>query len=111
MKKLVLLSRLFDEGRALLEGKVQLEEHFCDDPMQGLDAIKDADGIILGNQKLGASVKSDGLSRRLQARSGCGYRSSTHIFQRRTRQMNMCFVLKRYRSFWSKVTLFLFMFR
>ena len=50
MKKLVLLSRLFDEGRALLEGKVQLEEHFCDDPMQGLDAIKDADGIILGNQ-------------------------------------------------------------
>ena len=50
MKKLVLLSRLFDEGRALLEGKVQLEEHFCDDPMQRLDAIKDADGIILGNQ-------------------------------------------------------------
>ena len=45
MKKLVLLSRLFDEGRALLEGKVQLEEHFCDDPMQRLDAIKDADAL------------------------------------------------------------------
>lgn len=73
MKKLVLLSRLFDEGRALLEGKVQLEEHFCDDPMQRLDAIKDADGIILGNQKLGASVIEQCPKLRLIAKQGSGF--------------------------------------
>ena len=73
MKKLVLLSRLFDEGRALLEGKVHLEECFCDDPMQVLDALKDADGVFLGNQKLDASVIGQCPRLRLIAKQGSGF--------------------------------------
>lgn len=73
MERLVLLSRLFDEGRALLEGKVILEERFCDDPWQALDALKDADGIFLGNQRLEAELMEQCPKLRLIAKQGSGF--------------------------------------
>jgi len=73
MEKLVLLSKLFDEGRALLEGKLILEEHFCDDPWQTLDALKDADGIFLGNQKLDGALMEQCPKLRLIAKQGSGF--------------------------------------
>lgn len=73
MEKLVLLSRLFDEGLQLLRGKVVLEERFCDDPWQALDALKDADGIFLGNQRLDAALMEQCPKLRLIAKQGSGF--------------------------------------
>ena len=73
MEKLVLLSRLFDEGLQLLRGKVVLEERFCDDPWQALDALKDADGIFLGNQKLDGALMEQCPKLRLIAKQGSGF--------------------------------------
>lgn len=72
MNKLVLLSRLFDAGMSVLNGKVVIEEHFCDDPREALDILREAEGVLIGNQRFGADIIDVCQNLRLIAKQGSG---------------------------------------
>lgn len=73
MKKIVLFSRLFPEGRRLLEGNVKLLEHYCDNLEDIPDDLRQADGILVGNQKISAQTLEQFPNLRLIAKQGSGY--------------------------------------
>ncbi|MDY4609058.1 MAG: hydroxyacid dehydrogenase [Sphaerochaetaceae bacterium] len=72
MKKMVLLSRLFDAGMDVLEGKVSVEECFCDNPYDVMAVLQKADGVLIGNQRFGADIINACPNLGLIAKQGSG---------------------------------------
>ena len=72
MDKIVMLSKLYDAGRELLEGKVDLVEAYCDDPDQANGLLEEADGVFLGNQPFRAEMLQKHPNLRLIAKQGSG---------------------------------------
>jgi len=72
MKKVVLLSKLYTPGRKLLENKVTIIEHYCNNILDAEEDIQDADCILIGNQHFDSS--SFALCKNLQvlAKQGSG---------------------------------------
>lgn len=73
MEKMILLSRLFSQGRALLEGKIQMEELYTDHPGEYLEKLGEADVILLGNQKFGSDLIEKLPRLKIIAKQGSGY--------------------------------------
>lgn len=73
MKKLVLLSKLFDPGMELLCGQLEIIEAITDHPEEKLELLKEADAILLGNQQFGRDMMERLPGLKLLAKQGSGY--------------------------------------
>lgn len=73
MERIILLSKLYDAGRAMLEGKAELVEAYCNDPHEAEDLFDGAAGVFLGNQKFGADIIRRHPSLKFLAKQGSGF--------------------------------------
>lgn len=73
MAKMILLSRLFSQGKALLQGKVEMEELYTDHPEDHLEKLQEAEVILIGNQKFGSDLIEKLPKLRIIAKQGSGY--------------------------------------
>lgn len=71
--KLLLLSKLFDAGRALIEDSVECIDVWTNDVEAAIKEHSDVQGIFLGNQKLPADVMDLCPNLRLIAKQGSGF--------------------------------------
>ena len=72
MKKMLMLSKLYEEGRNLLQGKVDIVEAFCNNVSEAEPLLDQADGLFLGNQKLDGEVLRRHPNIRFVAKQGSG---------------------------------------
>ena len=72
-KKIVLCSRLYDEGYRFLEDKVDLIEAYTDNLSENNDIFTRADGILIGNQKLTGDFLNRFPNLKVIAKQGSGY--------------------------------------
>ena len=70
--EMLLLSRLYDAGRKLLDGKITLREMFTDNPWDVIEEIREAECILIGNQKFDARLFDEASSLRVLAKQGSG---------------------------------------
>lgn len=73
MERIILLSKLYDAGRAMLEGKAELVEAYCDNPREVEALFEGAAGILLGNQKFGADIIARHPNLKFLAKQGSGF--------------------------------------
>lgn len=73
MIKMVLLSRLFAQGMEILREKVELDEVYTDEPLEYLEKLRQADVILLGNQKFGRDIIEKLPRLKILAKQGSGY--------------------------------------
>lgn len=70
--KMVLLSRLYPAGHMLLEGKLDMKECFTDNPWEAIDEIRQAECILIGNQRFDRALFNEAVSLRILAKQGSG---------------------------------------
>ena len=70
--KMVLLSRLYSAGHMLLEGKLDMKECFTDNPWEAIDEIRQAECILIGNQRFDRALFNEAVSLRILAKQGSG---------------------------------------
>ena len=70
--KMLLLSRLYDAGRTFLSGKIDMIEHFTDNPWDAINLIRDAECILIGNQRFDAALFDEAKMLRILAKQGSG---------------------------------------
>ena len=75
--EMLLLSRLYDAGRKLLDGKITLREMFTDNPWDVIEEIREAECILIGNQKFDARLFDEASSLRVLAKQA--YRATEEI--------------------------------
>ena len=73
MMKMIMASKLYDAGKAMLEGKIIMEEHFCNDVHEILPYLESADGLFIGNQKVGKDIFEAAPSLKFIAKQGSGF--------------------------------------
>ena len=73
MMKMIMASKLYDAGKAMLEGKIIMEEHFCNDVHEILPYLESADGLFIGNQKVGKYIFEAAPSLKFIAKQGSGF--------------------------------------
>lgn len=73
MLKMVMASKLYDAGKAMLDGKIIMEKHFCNDIHEIIPYLASADGLFIGNQKVGKDIFESAPSLKFIAKQGSGF--------------------------------------